>query len=163
MRPQVKPTDLTARAYLAALQLEDKTLMEARRALDNAVLAWQLSKRKYASVRDLFIEKYGLDPYCLDWTEFGAQPSPTEGQYRYIDMNPGEAAMQVLMAAEGPLNLDDIQDELRHGGLSFADARTINAALMALRRKGDAMQLSEGTYEFQENGEDDEEEVTEGQ
>ena len=163
MRPHVKSSDLAARAYLAALQLEDKTLMGTRQALDNALFAWQLAKRKYASVRDLFIENHGLDPYFLDWSEFGAQEPPSGGQYRFIDMNPGEAAVQVLIAAGGPLDLAQIQDELRSGGLNFADARTINAALMALIRKGDAIQIGEGMYEFQENGEDDEEEVTEGQ
>lgn len=160
MKPQISTEDQTARAYLFAIEQEDRALHEARKALDHAIIAWQLALTKYKSVRDLFVERYGIDPYTVNWSVLGINPPPTEGRYRFLDMNISEAVKQVLLVADEPLDLDEIEQNLKAGGRHVPDARTVNASLMTLVRGGDVAQTDSGKYYIaEEPKESDPEEV----
>jgi len=145
MPRRAKTDDPDARALMMALSREDAELMEMKRQLDAIRIGWQLATRKYTAVRDLFIEKFGVNPYSLNPDEFGASSFQSSGRFRFILMNPGEAAMQVLRETENELSLEEITGFLRGGGLGFTDARTVSAALM---KKGGITQTKEGKYRY---------------
>jgi len=142
-----------ARAFMAALFNEDSALAEAQRQLDAARIAYQLASRKFKAIRDMFIEYYGVNPYSLIPETYGAPHFVSEGRFRFLGMNPGQAAVQLLMEASEPLTADAIIKGLRDGGLYVPDARTVSTALI---RQGNVGQTVEGTYLYAPD-EDDEE------
>jgi len=145
--------DSQARAFIVALYNEDAALAEAHRQLDAARVAYQLASRKFKAIRDMFIEYYGVNPFSLVPETYGASHFVSEGRFRFLGMNPGQAAVQILMEASEPLTADAIIKRLRNGGLYVPDARTVSTALI---RQGNVAQTADGRYQYAPDEEDEE-------
>lgn len=137
-----------AKSILLALRMEEETLAQTRASLNKALAEWDLATSRYIAVRDLVTRRFGQSPYVSKLPiELGID-LPTRGGYRFLGMNPGDAAVEVLREADKPLSLEEIVDKIQAGG-NPATARMVNAALM---NRGGVARDSEARYFYVEEG-----------
>lgn len=131
------------RDYLGMLSAEDRSVWEAKVAMERTSAAYKAAAKKFMAIRDLVTEQLGGSPYSED---LPSNEYPTEGRLRFVGMAPGEACSQLLMEVlakdvdqKKPLSLARMLIALRKGGLDEVDSRTINAALMAMVKRGEVI------------------------
>lgn len=148
------PLDPAVTLYLQELQKEDIALHEAELAMEKARFDFELALRRYALVRDVVRQRFGVIPGSAPEDSIGEyidlleerpdrEPFPTLGRWRFVHMPPGEAVVAALDEATQPLMLDELLALLRTGGMEIPDGRTINAALRNTTR---VRRLPDGRY-----------------
>ena len=127
-----------------ALLLEENKLIEANNQLVNAQIGFDIASRRFAALRDMFIERFV-------WWPFSEANFKLRGAFRFIRMDAGEAAVALLKEAERVLTLNEIVSALNDGGFGAeeggATARAVNASLM----KALKVVKSEEGYRYDEN------------
>lgn len=138
-----------ATSILQGLRLEEENLVKALSRLNKVRAEYDLASSRYVAVRDLVKRRLGKSPYVSDLPGKLGILLPTDGHYRYLGMNPGEAAVEVMQEADGPLTLEEITDHLQANGLRGVGlSRSVNAAIM--NRSG-VKRDSEGRYFYKED------------
>jgi hypothetical protein len=128
-------SDPVAIGLLRQLEHNDLEALNAwetyRRAWDEYVLA----ALKYAAIRDVATERAGASPYAEEIIGPGGEQFnlPSKGRFRFYNMSPVDAAMQVLDETNKPMTLDELVTRLRAGGIGTEKtslARSVNASLV---------------------------------
>lgn len=121
------------RTYIRGLLDElEKAELEAEEAFDareEAHLLWNVATIKYAAVRDATTEALSGDNPYAPGSRNWPRTRRGRGRFRFVRMNPGDAALTALREVDEPLTLQEVHTRLRKGGLSFS-VRGVNAALL---------------------------------
>jgi len=129
---------------IQVLKAEDEALVQAEYRLEQAQADWELISARYAAVRDVVTERVGRSPYIIGEPKVDF---PSNGAYRFIHMSMTDAVLQLLEESGGSFrSVDSLTEELRGGGLDVSDARSVNAGLQALYRRGAIVRDANGQY-----------------
>jgi sugar (pentulose or hexulose) kinase len=129
---------------LTEVERAEKSLAEARRQLIQAQAEHEVEAVKYAALRDAAAERFNPfeddSPYLH--REIWPHADAHWGEFRFIKMNAGDAAVLALMETDQRLNAYQIQRTINSAG-GAVDMRALNAALQ--QRGG--IQKAEGENE----------------
>jgi hypothetical protein len=118
-------------SLMAALQAEEQKLAVAKSELEQARIEYDLASSRFVAVRDLFKRRLGGNPYSARMTAIHNVGTLWANEYRFLGMNPTDAAIEVLEEASYPLPLEQIIERIEAGGLKAPGlSRSVNAALM---------------------------------
>jgi hypothetical protein len=150
--------DKVAEGLLDELVKEEIALEEADDLFTQAKVKFDVARRKYVAVRDMVTKHLGESPYRngkWHWrVPVGAGFTYRDfWRYRFILMSAGEAITGALAEVDEPLNLAEITERLRSGGVSHDEmsVRAINAALM---KTGSVVKTEDGKYQLEPEPED---------
>ncbi len=118
----------TTESFKAALQAEEANMNQADERLRIARAQHELASGRFSAVRDVVKAKLYFSPYAkIPDNTFRA--GLDGDKYRFVGMQPGDAAVELLNESDEPMQLLEIMVALRDGGL-LTDGRTLNAALI---------------------------------
>jgi len=117
---------------LTALTNEEATLAQAVQRLRTANTEYDLASSRFAAIRDLVTRRLGGSPYSERLRQtYAPNPRLQLDEYRFLGMNPADAALEVVRESSYPLTLDAIVERLVAGGLVWPNLlRSVNAGLM---------------------------------
>lgn len=147
-------TDAEATDLLKALHDEETNLTQAVHRQRLANTEYDLASSRFAAIRDLVKRRFsGESPYSDRMRQRFETNTPLRmDDYRFLGMNPADAAMEVVQESSYPLPLEEIFDRLVKGGLRGPNLlRSVNAGLM--NRTG-IKKDAEGAYYYAPEEED---------
>lgn len=151
----MEQSDPVVIGLLTELNDEAKILAGRVAEFNLATANFNVAGRKYAAVRDMVTEYMGVTPYdeSVEWPSAStkANGGHVVTAYRFMHLNPGNAALLALKELKQPSTIDEIAEHLHHGGLNIVP-RAVNASLM---RTIGVKQVEDGKYQYEEEREDD--------
>jgi hypothetical protein len=153
----IAQTENTRDALIIELAKEEAEVAEADRKLQLARMEFDLATRRYAAVRDYVTGRLGSSPYLVTvkWPEPYTKHTAYRGRYRFVHMEPGDAAIAALKETDTSMSLEEIVARVLNGGLRMEGvpvSRVINAALM---RTSGIEKTEDGKYTYKELSPDD--------
>ena len=148
--------DASVREAIQELGKEENLLAAADEELARASGRYQVASKRYAAVREAVEGLLGRSPYeqeashlwpptySDDGTEIPPWDAPNWGIYRYLSKGVGDAVAQELHDRGDPMDLEQLVEALKGGGL-HVDARAVNASLLNMNG---VTKLDGGTYMF---------------
>jgi len=145
---------IVSQGLLKELMEKELLLVNASMALDRAKAAYDVEVRKYAAIRDATQAYLERSPYAPDvvWPTTPNAPKPPvyRGRFRFVRMPVGDAVLELLREAQGPMSREVIHSLFMHGGGDVENMRSINAALVGLVKGGRVVRTPEGHYLYKE-------------
>ena len=124
---------LVVEGLLVEVAREERATLDARQALRDAGIRYDVATQKFAAVRDAVARVLGRSPYSPDveWpSEARKQVTASQrGSLRFVHMPAGDAAVAALRAVDDALSLEQINQRVGEGGLHIVP-RAVNAALI---------------------------------
>ena len=139
--------DPVALGLLRQLEKDDQEALRAWTEYRRVYNEWQVAALKYAAVRDVVTQRLKWSPYAeeLIGPEEEEFYLPTNGRFRFFNMTPLDAAMQVLSESDEPMTLETLTTKLKSGGIGDSSpslARSVNASLV----NKPEIEYSKGTF-----------------
>lgn len=145
--------------YLEQIDQDECVLLQAAEEFEVAKTHFEMTLLRYQALRDFITDRLGRSPYAIpgyEWpapqlplgVQFDAESPPvySRGSFRFAGMKLGDAIIQILDEANGPLKTEQIIDGLGAGGAGYPDPVQPRAVIAALTHTAGIAKYTSGPY-----------------